>query len=233
MRGVAKLAGAAIGLAVVCSAGSAWADFSACDGGLRADTPEQKIKLYTLCIDKGGLPIVERAGAYNNRGNAYEQLGDVDKALQDFSWAIESDPNWPTSYLNRGGIYQSRGEWAKARADLDKAVQVGNANTAGIARHLFNADAWLLATCPDPAVRDGPRAVKMAQRAVGVEETAKTRDTLAAAYAEAGQFEDAVREETKAIALAEAKQPEPEIGSFQARLQLYQHGMPFHRPPRP
>lgn len=226
MNKLAKLAGAVIALAIAGSASSAWADFSACDGALRANDPEQQIKLYTLCINQGGLPIADRAGAYNDRGNAFHRLGEVDKALQDYTWAIESDPNWATSYVNRARLYLSRGAWAKASADYEKAIQVGPW-IAHVGLEAYSGEAWLLATCRDAAVRDGPKAVKLAQKAVKYRDGPATRDTLAAAYAEAGQFEDAVREETKAIALAQSKTPSEDTAGFQARLELYRQRVPY------
>ena len=224
MHSVAKLAAAAVSLAVIGSANSALADFSACTAGLQTNDPEQQIERYTQCITNGGLPIVDRMGAYNNRGNAYARLGEMDKALQDFSWAIESDPSWATSYVNRGNIYLSRGDWPKAVADFDKAIQVGPASASVQA---YRDEAWLLATARDPAVRNGPKALRLAQKAVHLKDSPTMRDALAAAYAETGQFEDAVREETKAIALAQSRHPAEEADAFQARLELYQKGMPY------
>ena len=226
MRRVAKLAGALMALTLTGMAGPALADFSACDAGLRATDPEQQVRSYTLCITQGELPIDGRAGAYNNRGLAYERLRQFDKAFQDFNSAIESDPNWGTWYVNRGLIYESRGDLPKALADFDKAIKVGPASDSIDA---YRLEAWLLATSRDPAVRDGAKAVQVAQKGVRIKDQPSMRDVLAAAYAEAGQFEDAVREETKAIAVAEAKHTADDVAEFQARLALYQMGMPYRR----
>ncbi len=226
MRSVAKLIGAAMALAVTGLAGPALADFSACDAGLRATDPEQQVRAYTLCITQGELPIDGRAGAYNNRGIAYERLKQMDKAFQDFNSAIESDPYWATSYMNRAMIYRSRGDLPKALADFDQAIKVG---PASISVDAYNIEAWLLATSRDPAVRDGAKAVRLAQKAVKIKDSWAARDTLAAAYAEVGQFEDAAREQTKAIALADSKHETEHVAEMQARLTLYQMGMPYRR----
>ena len=76
-------------------------------------------------------------------------------------------------------------------------------------------------------MRDGAEAVRLAQRAVSIEDTPKALDTLAAAYAETGQFAGAVGEETKAIAMAQSKHPAEDVAPFQSRLKLYQRGAPF------
>ncbi len=237
----------------------ALADFSACDAGLRASDPHQKIDFYTICLTKGGLVATDRAGAYNNRGIAYLSLGEIDNALQDFSWAIENDPTWGTFHLNRGRIYLQRRDWAKADADFTAATRQVPIDARARAfawraqlrgrqgqyqaaladddaaikwdRKLvlaYNDKAWILATCPDAAIRDGRKAVELAQTALKLEDSPAGHDTLAAAYAEAGQFDDAAREQSKAIELLQAKSPNPAPADWQRRLDLYRSGMPFH-----
>ncbi len=81
------------------SATPALADFSACGSALVATVPQEEIRLYTICITKGGMPVQDRAGAYNNRGNAYLREGEPDRAFEDLTRAIESDPRRGTGYL--------------------------------------------------------------------------------------------------------------------------------------
>jgi tetratricopeptide (TPR) repeat protein len=97
----------------------------------------------------------------------------------------------------------------------------------------INEFAWMRATSPDPARRSGAAAVALAQtalrwsRSVGWREP-ECLDTLAAAYAEAGQFDEAVSTEEKAIALA-LKQNNPQVAQDgRDRLALYRAGQPFH-----
>ncbi|HEY5409716.1 MAG TPA: tetratricopeptide repeat protein [Caulobacteraceae bacterium] len=88
-------------LALGCAATPARADFSACASAYEAKDLHQQIDLYTTCLKHGGLPGDALAGAFNNRGVAYEQLGETDKALQDFISATQYDPNWPEFRRNR------------------------------------------------------------------------------------------------------------------------------------
>ena len=86
--------------------------------------------------------------------------------------------------------------------------------------------AWILATCPDKALRDAPRAVTLAEQAARSTNyaDASTLDTLAAAYAESGAFEKAVMTERKAIELT----PATSRSDLQRRLDLYLSGQPYH-----
>ena len=249
-------------VALLCGISPAFADFSACDAAYRARDIDQKIVLYTTCINEGGLGREDRAGAYNNRGIAFEQLGKIDEALADFTSAIEMDPTWGTSYLNRAQIYVARRQWDLAKADLTASVGMQPANirkdaydlllrvdlqlhdSAGMSADLKKltgyepnnvlyqrSRAWLLATCDDASVRDGPEAVKAALKAVAIEDDYQNEDVLAAAYAEAGQFDEAIASETKAIDMA--KRASQATSVLEARLALFQQHMPYHETPEP
>jgi hypothetical protein len=97
----------------------------------------------------------------------------------------------------------------------------------------YNALAWHLATCPDDKVRDGGRT---AQHATCVCEMTGWReprylDTLAAAYAEAGRFDEAVRSQRRAL---EAPTFEARLRpAARQRLELYQQNKPFRGPAQP
>ena len=96
----------------------------------------------------------------------------------------------------------------------------------------MNSLAWDLATMPSASRRDGPRAVELAENAMAFNKREPGfLDTLAAAYAEAGRFADAVRtQETVVELLRQANNvPAPVIEDFESRLQLYKNNRPFHR----
>ena len=88
--------------------------------------------------------------------------------------------------------------------------------------------AWLLATCPESMVRDGPRAVLLAAQAVSATDRKNGAylDTLAAAYAELGQFPEAVRIQQEAVILLRAGE-EKTTNAYASRLKLYEAGCPF------
>ncbi len=91
-----------------------------------------------------------------------------------------------------------------------------------------NLLAWLLATCADEKLRDGAKAVEHATRACKLTEwkSAEHLNTLAAAYAEAGQFESAIEWQTKTLKMV----PKDNKADYQSRLDLYRARKAYHEP---
>jgi Flp pilus assembly protein TadD len=92
--------------------------------------------------------------------------------------------------------------------------------------------AWALATNPDPSLRNGVKAVQLAQQANQVSngKNLLVLRTLAAAYAEDGQFTNALTTAGQALQLAAIDQSLVLIKSLQAQMKLYEAGQPFHTP---
>ena len=136
------------------------------------------------------------------------------------SASIRKNPN---AYNIRGLSYARKGEWDKAVADSKTAIVLEPDNPQG-----YNSVAWVLATCPKDAVRNGAEAVKYATKACDVTGWKKAFffDTLAAAYAEARQFDKAVEWQQKALADPDAFPPQ-ELKNCERRLELYKAGKPF------
>lgn len=164
------------------------------------------------------------AVALNNRGVAREQLGDLAGAEKDFTAAIALDPKLPDAYANRGNVLRGRGKYEQAIADFEKAVRLDPRNAAA-----HNNLAWLRATCADEKYRDGKAAVEAAKKACELAgwKNPDWLDSLAAAYAEAGEFDEAVKTQTLAIDQA----PEAQKADMQARLELYREKKPFREAP--
>ncbi len=93
--------------------------------------------------------------------------------------------------------------------------------------------AWLLATCPDGSVRNGPEAVRLAEHACRLSQYTETRplSALAAAYAEVGRFSDAVAAAQRSIAVARAGGDTNLATLGQQLLELYQAGKPYRETP--
>jgi tetratricopeptide (TPR) repeat protein len=165
--------------------------------------------------------------AYNNRGLAWYAKQEYDKAIADFSEAIRLDPKYAPSYDNRGRAWKAKRKYDQVIADYDKAIRLDPKYVLA-----YNGRAWLWATCPDERYRDGKRAIESATRACELTDWKDTLllDTLAAAYAEAGDFDAAVEWQEKALGLL-AKGNEQYRKDFDARLALYRAKKPYHEEP--
>ena len=163
------------------------------------------------------------AGAYNNRGYAYDGKGEYDRAIADYGTAIGLNPKYAMAYKNRGNVYLRKGDHDAAMRDYNQAIAL-NPHAA-----MHNGIAWKLATMPDPGARNGAEAVRLAEKAVKLKDIPSYRDTLAAAYAEAGRFDDAVAEQDRAIAMLRAAGRNDKIADYQSRRDLYRQRRPYRQ----
>lgn len=165
------------------------------------------------------------AGGYNSRGNAWKSIGKYDKAIDDYNQAILIKPTSAGAYKNRGSAWSNKGEYDDAISDYQKTIELEPNLAFG-----HNALAWLLATCPDSKYRDGEKAIATATKACALTawKNADFIDTLAAAYAESGDFNNAVKWQLKVIEIL----PERDKDDYKDSLRLYQSGKPYHQEKR-
>jgi tetratricopeptide (TPR) repeat protein len=201
------------------------------------------------------------AEAYINLGNCLYRQGRMDEAIAHYQKAVEIKPDDVEAHSNLGGALLQKGKAGEAVAHLQKALQI-NPNFAGTRCNLglsffllgrmgeaisqyqkaleIQPDyaeaqkslAWILATCPQAALRNSEKAVELARQAnvqTGGENPIMLH-TLAAALAEAGQFSEAVETAQHALRLTEAQSNAKLAGQLQVELKLYQAGSPFHSP---
>ena len=164
----------------------------------------------------------KHALAFNNRGIAWRAKKEYDKAIADFTEAIRLDPKDAGAYYyNRGHAWHDKKEYDKAIADYGEAIRLDPKDGAA-----YNHLAWLRAVCPKPECRDGKKSVELASRACELSgwKEAYHVGTLAAAYAEAGDFDKAVEWQTKANALYTESQDKDK---GEKRLKLYREKTPY------
>lgn len=89
-----------------------------------ADSSQMQIGACTIIILEGNQTRKDLASAYNSRGNAYDREGDYDRAIADFTKAIELDAKDAAAYNNRGISYRHEGEDDRAIADYTKAIEL-------------------------------------------------------------------------------------------------------------
>jgi tetratricopeptide (TPR) repeat protein len=141
--------------------------------------------------------------AYYNRATTFVEQKKWAAALQDLNSTIRLKPSFFTATFERAEVNSKLGNYSASLTDLDRLVvlliKVRNSWEQATA---LNNRAWLRATCPDPSIRNGQLAVADAKKAceLNIWLSPPHIDTLAAACAEAGDFDSAVRYQQEAIA---------------------------------
>jgi tetratricopeptide (TPR) repeat protein len=163
--------------------------------------------------------------AQSNLAKALARQGRLQEAIELWEQLVQINPAESVLHSNLGTAYRRLGQFDKAIMHWNQVLRLAPNHVT-----VLNKLAWLLATCQDARYRDPDRAVKLAQR--GCELTAyrqpKLLDTLAAAYARAGRFGQAVETAERALEvtrLSGASQLEAEIAK---RLQMYRQNEAYY-----
>ena len=163
------------------------------------------------------------AEAHKTLGDTLLQIGRVDEAIVHYRKAVELRPGLVEVYNNLGNAFCRKRMTAEAMAYYQKAIEL---QPQFIPAQINLA--WMLATWPEPSVRNGSKAVALAGKA---NELLKGQDsrilrTLAAAYAEAGRFPEAVLTAKQALALAVTQSNTKLTNVLQMEIELYQTNSP-------
>jgi Flp pilus assembly protein TadD len=127
-------------------------------------------------------------------------------------------------YVNLAIAYTQSGKYGQAIQNWTKAAELKPDSS-----NALNNLAWLLATVDDANIRDANKAIELAQRACELTENKEPSflDTLAAAYAAAGRFDDAKATAEKAMNVAKTSRQENLTPEIERRLQLYKEGRQY------
>jgi tetratricopeptide (TPR) repeat protein len=161
------------------------------------------------------------ANTYNNRGWTWHRKKEYDKAIADYNAALRIEPKCVRALVNRGFAWQDKRDYYRALTDFREAIKIDPKYARAVV-----AQAWLFATCPDKKFRDGNLAIESATRACDLSawQEADKLAVLAAAYAEAGDFEKAIRWQAKAnIRFLDAEDRK----NGEERIELYKGKKPF------
>jgi protein O-mannosyl-transferase len=152
------------------------------------------------------------------------EIGKVNESLAHLQTALEIDPNNGDAHYNLGNTFLQMGRAREALAQYSRALEI-NPNDVEARNNM----AWVLATCCDARVRDGIKAVEIAERAnvLTANKSPVINATLAAAYAEAGRFADAVTTAQYALQLALDEGNNARTDSIRAQIDLYRSAAAF------
>ena len=206
---------------------------------IKPDNAEVHITLGNILFQKGKVDEAlaqyqkaleikpDNAEVHITLGNILFQKGKADEAIVQYQKALKIIPDNAEAHNNLGNVLLQKGRVAEAIAQYQTALQ-----TKPDSVDVLNNLAWLLATCPDARLRDGVQAVNHAERACELTHYGAPLlvGTLAAAYAEAGRYDDAMTAAQKACALATAAGERELLETNQKLLAMYRAHQPYHEP---
>jgi tetratricopeptide (TPR) repeat protein len=145
------------------------------------------------------------------------------KAIETVNLVLKNDSDNSAALRIRGDAYLSIGKHAEAIKDLEAALAEEPKNSG-----ILNNLAWVLSTSPEDGVRNGKRSIELALQACEVTEYKRPHiiSTLAAAYAESGDWENAVKWSTKAVEMSDESEKEI-LDQLKDELKHYQEKKPF------
>jgi len=158
-------------------------------------------------------------GLANERGLEAFEREEYEVAIAEFNEAIRLKPEDGAAYFNLAVLYNCQGEREKAIAQYSEAIRLRP-------MRVYNGIAWVLAVCADPKIRDGAKAVEYATTACELSggKFPSFFGTLAAAYAEVGDFGNAVKWQTKYV---EANLSGENLEGARERLGMYERKKPY------
>jgi len=184
----------------------------------QAGLDDAKVKAAITDLDES-IRLKPTSEAHTYRGFAYKRLGDKDKAIAEFDEAIKLDPKEALAWRVRGATYAAKADYAKQLADYTESIRVDPENPDSRHHRVVSRSA-----CMDEKFRDSKQAIEDATKACEISEWQNSLylSGLAMAYAEAGDFDAAIKWQQKAIDLSPNPPP-----SMTANLDLYKQHKPF------
>ena len=167
---------------------------------------------------------------YVNLGHAYSRQGKTREAVAQFEKCLSLSPDFADAHHNLANILLRQRRYPEAIAHFKSALE-----TKPRATLTMNNLAWLLATCTDPSIRNGAAAVELALHANALSNGSDPLilHTLAAAYAENGQFVQATETAERALQFAEKQNKDFLMRALPNEISRYRSGLPFDKNTQP
>ena len=142
------------------------------------------------------------ADAHYNLGTAFFQKGQIEEAISEWRKTLSIRPNDAETHISLGNALVQMGLVREAIAHYEEALEIAPDSALAL-----NNLAWILSASPDDKVRDGNKAIALAERAVEYsgDKNAMFMRTLAAAYAEAGRFAEALQTAGRALRITQSE----------------------------
>lgn len=188
---------------------------------------KMKLDEAIACFRRGLQLHPDSDRLHNNLGKTLSSARRWSEAADEYRRALQLDPGNYKAHMNLADALIEQRRPAEAIGHYVEALRLKPTWVPAM-----NDLAWLLATHPDAGVREPAEAVKRAERACALTNYRNPMmlDTLAAAYAAAGRFSDAVRTAQTALKLIGSSGRNPLADKLQARLKLYTAGQPYVEP---
>ena len=205
------------------------AEFADYDTYLQIGLVQMRLGQHAEAVKGFRSALQEKPGDFRATfflGMCLKSLGQDAEALRCARSAVRLDPNHAPARGLLGLLLSRKGQYKEAIGQMEASLRL----SPGVALFANNL-AWLLATCPDGTFRNGRRAVELARQAckAGGGLMSSRLDTLAAAYAEVGRFDAAIRMANLAIEI-ERRELGASTEELVARLRLYQARRPYRQP---
>jgi len=204
---------------------------------LRPNDPDAHVALGTALLAKGAVDESiaeygtalrlrpEDGDAHYNLGNALQQKGEITAAMAHYERALQIAPDIVEAHLNMGNILLQQDHEREAIEHYEKALNISPSSAKA-----QNNLGWALVTVSDRSLRNPARGLELAQKANrSLADNSIVLHTLAAAFAENGQFDRSVEIARHALDIAVREGDEPLAQELRRELELYAHGFPYRR----
>lgn len=212
-------------------------DYQAAETAVKGKKLLEAADLLVRALEDQTMPGEIRISVRGILIRLYVSLGDYPRMIDECTKLIQGPSPWGESgpwqsvksatLSSRANALYRLGRFAEAKTDYEAALELERENKV-----VMTNFAWFLATCPEEGFRDGQRALKMASEVAGQTQASRTVfNVLAAAQAEVGRFDEAVKTQERAIGMIPEGAREDLRAAYRERLAAYKAGKPWREEP--